>query len=493
MVPGNAGGKGGPPDKKGFVALLEKKKILTGVPPATEADLERVKKLLDASPDSKDLIEWYAFLLYTLNKIKECLKVYSRLINGYEPSAEALYYYGCAHLKDSNFRAANAAWTMLKKKHPDSGMVSRVSQKQEVLRELVGVRKKKKSKAQPQLAIKGLLKNIGNVLKKTPKKKKKKPATPKPTAKPAPEQTPPPKPSPLEPKAPSPIDRLSILDKFGTPMSSQPAPPPAADLPPLPPLTDFEPAPPKPAADLPPLPPLDFKPTTPKPTADLPPLPSLDDFAPKPAAPPAADLPPLPSLDDFQPKPSQPAADLPPLPSLEDFAPSQPEPAPEPPAPEPEPIPEPEASPPREPTPQQDSFPAMLGAEKDDSDDASPASLLDHFLASVGPDDWGDDELMTPPEGMEAATPVDMNELEQTAYMHLGKGELDQAKEVYEKILSLDEKHPIALFYLGDIMYSKGKDSKAKGFWNKLVQQHPQHELAKKAERTLALINATTF
>ena len=440
MAPSSKGGKGGPPGKKGFVALLEKKKILTGVPPATEADLARVKQMLDGQPDSKDLLEWYAFLLYTLNHVNECLKVYDKLVAQFTPSAEALYYYGCAHLKSSNFRAANAAWTMLKKKHPDSGMVSRVSKKQEVLRELVGAKKKK---PKPQLAIKGLLKNIGAALSQESKsaKKKSKTVKPKPAPAPAPKPAPKPEPKPLftpsNQSASSPIDRLSILDKLGAP------------------------SPPKAASDLPPLPDLaDFQPARAKAPTDLPPLPNLDDFQPASTKSTTSDLPPLPDLDDFQP--------------------TQPEPEPE------------QPSAPQAPPEQPDNVPAMLGAEKDDVDDASPASLLDHFLASVEPDDWAEeDDLMMPP--VEEAPAVDMLEIEQTAYIHLGKGDLDKAADLYEQILSIEAAHPIALYYLGDIMYSKGKDSKAMGHWNKLVALHPEHELAKKAEKTLALIKATTF
>jgi len=148
-----------------LIDVLEKRNIVTYMGPANAAQLERVEAQLRRQPDDRDLLEWYAFLLYSNRRVPESIDVYERLVAEFEPTDTTLYYLGSAHLKLFNIRSARSAWDSLKERFSDSTFVERIDGKLRRLGELGDTEPRRAGRRNP---IKGLLNKIQQALDKMP-------------------------------------------------------------------------------------------------------------------------------------------------------------------------------------------------------------------------------------------------------------------------------------------------------------------------------------
>lgn len=145
-----------------LIDVLEKRKIVTYLG-SNIAQLERVEQQVQKQPDNPDLLDWYAFLLYSNRRIPEAIDVYERLISEFEATDNALYYLGSAHLKMFNIRSATNIWLSLTQKFPGSSLVNKVSEKLGRLDDIGEVKKQNKN------AIRSLLSKIQKALDELPK------------------------------------------------------------------------------------------------------------------------------------------------------------------------------------------------------------------------------------------------------------------------------------------------------------------------------------
>lgn len=100
---------------KGFDGLV------TGYSRGGDPDmLEQVRQLVAGMPDNPELIEWYAFLLYTNGKYEEAVGCYERLIACGQARANEFFYLGNALYKSGQLVDAVQAWYIAVQQEPGS-------------------------------------------------------------------------------------------------------------------------------------------------------------------------------------------------------------------------------------------------------------------------------------------------------------------------------------------------------------------------------------
>jgi len=118
-----------PPEKAGIAGALERQGIITVVASRDNQQLEEVRKLVEADPTNADLLDWYAFALYTADRLDEAITTYEQLLKTTEPTDKMYYYLGSAYLKKPDIRRAFVYFNELKKRFPTSKMIEKIDEK----------------------------------------------------------------------------------------------------------------------------------------------------------------------------------------------------------------------------------------------------------------------------------------------------------------------------------------------------------------------------
>ncbi len=134
---------------KALSEALEKQEIMTVYGGQDDTGIDAVKEQLDADPNNPMLLDWYAFQLYSNNRIIEAIQQYRRLVTEFDPTPNALYYLGNAYLKLFKYREAKQCWEQLQSDFPRSKLVSKAEKKLERIHALARreLEKRKKGKA----------------------------------------------------------------------------------------------------------------------------------------------------------------------------------------------------------------------------------------------------------------------------------------------------------------------------------------------------------
>ena len=72
--------------------------------------LESTKRLLDKDPKNRELLDWYAFMLYSNELFDEACTIYRRLLRQEAGAVEHLYYLGCCCYRLGRIEEAVARW-----------------------------------------------------------------------------------------------------------------------------------------------------------------------------------------------------------------------------------------------------------------------------------------------------------------------------------------------------------------------------------------------
>ena len=145
---------------KAVINILQEQKIVTNMEPVSRVQIQRVRLELMKQPGNQALLERYAFMLYSTQKIHEAIDVYERLVSDFTPSSDDLYYLGCCYLILFDTRQATRVWNMLREHFPESNLVGKIDRNFARLRELTG------EKPQPKKtnSVRQLLRKIESTL-----------------------------------------------------------------------------------------------------------------------------------------------------------------------------------------------------------------------------------------------------------------------------------------------------------------------------------------
>lgn len=72
--------------------------------------LESTRRLLDKDPNNKELLDWFAFMLYSNEQFAEAIDIYRRLIEQDSNSIEHLYYLACCLYRTARTEEAVLRW-----------------------------------------------------------------------------------------------------------------------------------------------------------------------------------------------------------------------------------------------------------------------------------------------------------------------------------------------------------------------------------------------
>jgi len=86
----------------------------------TAETLESTRKLIEADPRNRELLDWYAYMLYSNECYSEAADVYMRLLEQEQGSVEHLYYLGCCLYRVGRTEDAVARWQEAVKLAPTS-------------------------------------------------------------------------------------------------------------------------------------------------------------------------------------------------------------------------------------------------------------------------------------------------------------------------------------------------------------------------------------
>ena len=75
------------------------------------------------------------------------------------------------------------------------------------------------------------------------------------------------------------------------------------------------------------------------------------------------------------------------------------------------------------------------------------------------------------------------------ALIYYNKQDLLKCEEVNNKVISFDPKNQMALYNLGAIAATQGKNEKAKGFWNRVISINSESETGKLAQESLSKLS----
>jgi len=118
--------------------VLEQQGIITQIATKDSGQLESVRLLLEKDPNNVELLDWYAFALYSSERLIESIEVYTRIIEDFEPTENAYYYLGSAYLKIPNLKRAFKYFDTLLKEFPNTKLKSKVLDKKTKLKALTG-------------------------------------------------------------------------------------------------------------------------------------------------------------------------------------------------------------------------------------------------------------------------------------------------------------------------------------------------------------------
>ena len=124
------------PSDNAIGGVLEQQGIITQIATKDSGQLESVRLLLEKDPNNVELLDWYAFALYSSERIEEAIEVYERILTDFEKSENAYYYIGSAYLKIPNLKKAFHYFNLLKQEFPGSHLNQKVVDKKNKLKAL---------------------------------------------------------------------------------------------------------------------------------------------------------------------------------------------------------------------------------------------------------------------------------------------------------------------------------------------------------------------
>jgi tetratricopeptide (TPR) repeat protein len=124
------------PSNNAIGGVLEQQGIITQIATKDSGQLESVRLLLEKDPNNVELLDWYAFALYSSERLEEAIEVYERIINDFEKSENAYYYIGSAYLKIPDLKKAFHYFSLLKQEFPGSHLNQKVADKKLKLKAL---------------------------------------------------------------------------------------------------------------------------------------------------------------------------------------------------------------------------------------------------------------------------------------------------------------------------------------------------------------------
>ena len=80
--------------------------------------LESTRKLIEKDPHNRDLLDWFAFMLYSNEHFSEAIDIYRRLLKQDEGSIEHMYYLGCCLYRTGRTEEAVSHWQEAIKRDP---------------------------------------------------------------------------------------------------------------------------------------------------------------------------------------------------------------------------------------------------------------------------------------------------------------------------------------------------------------------------------------
>ncbi len=84
----------------------------------TSETLESTRKLIEKDPRNRDLLDWFAFMLYSNEHFAEAIDIYRRLLEQDASSIEHLYYLGCCLYRTARTEEAVTRWQEAIKRDP---------------------------------------------------------------------------------------------------------------------------------------------------------------------------------------------------------------------------------------------------------------------------------------------------------------------------------------------------------------------------------------
>lgn len=96
--------------------------------------VEKVRGLLAATPDNKELLDWYAFLLYSNGMLDEAIQRYEGLVHGGSEKPDHFFYLGNAYYKKNRMVEAMEAWKIAVELAPDSKIGKKAVQRIEAVK-----------------------------------------------------------------------------------------------------------------------------------------------------------------------------------------------------------------------------------------------------------------------------------------------------------------------------------------------------------------------
>ena len=95
----------------------------------SEEALESTRKLLEKDPNNRELLDWYAFMLYSNELFREAAEIYKRLLAKVPDQVEHLYYIGCCYYRMAQVELAVDQWQEAVKVDPMSSYGQKAREK----------------------------------------------------------------------------------------------------------------------------------------------------------------------------------------------------------------------------------------------------------------------------------------------------------------------------------------------------------------------------
>ena len=117
-------------------AVLEQRNIVTYIGSKSDEQVDAVRAQVAEDPDNPELLDWYAFVLYSSERIEEAIEIYERIVKEFTPSDTTYYYLGSAYLKMANVKMAFIYFEALQREYPKSPLLKKIDDKRIKLKKL---------------------------------------------------------------------------------------------------------------------------------------------------------------------------------------------------------------------------------------------------------------------------------------------------------------------------------------------------------------------
>lgn len=107
--------------------------VLSVVQRHSEESLASTGKLLAQDPNNRDLMDWYAFMLYSNDRCHEAVEIYRRLLAKDGTVVEHLYYMGCCLYRLGKLEEAVSSWREAHDRDPGGTYGRKAREKMDVV------------------------------------------------------------------------------------------------------------------------------------------------------------------------------------------------------------------------------------------------------------------------------------------------------------------------------------------------------------------------